>query len=699
MYQKQTKNTDCKRQALFVSVLAVTTILLAGDVCAYVSNHRMSQVIGKSFSTLNNTVDNLDTFLNSIPQEIDFIVDSSSVPINEANESLLDIGQTLGAKILTQLGRGANTALDKAEKLLGVIGKMEQELQTINKSSSHLQQLQKELAENLTTLGKAINKTLQDCGPPCQNVSVGKLEPGANFSMVPDLSRPLQLITNLTSSNPNATIAEARKALEDIPEKVSNQTQKVVSDAQGHLRRLKQEIGKIRSNFSILSNIKNITKFLDDLTKDASSYEPVIVKFNGYRWIVCLILCCLVLLIIICNVLGLLCGPLGLNPRVLPTKRSCLSNSGGDFLMAGVGFSFIFSWLLMTVVLLTFFIGGNMYTLLCRSWASGRLLQFLETPGLFPDLNPAQLLHLNSSEVTLSSLYNNCSNNAPLWSTLHLDEVYPLDGTLNISEFTKDFDSALNKLNVSVNTPDLLSDKQKSLLQDLGKKEGLLDLNFTSALEELNKGWMQEDLTALAEKLEKLANQSGIDSTTRDQLRAHATELRNIQSTADSSFHPEIEILKTSILSLQESISNVSGLVNSTLTAVEEAQRFMTQKATEVVKNESSAFVHLLLGFFESYLDWAKSIIRGQMARCGPVAWTLDSVHTIVCNYTIDSLNAFWFSLGWCTIFLLPSIILAVRLAKFYRRMRVADLYEDEEMMELSTTSNMFQMPRAKLRK
>lgn len=37
--------------------------------------------------------------------------------------------------------------------------------------------------------------------------------------------------------------------------------------------------------------------------------------------------------------------------------------------------------------------------------------------------------------------------------------------------------------------------------------------------------------------------------------------------------------------------------------------------------------------------------------------------------------NAFWFSLGWCTFFLLPSIILAVKLAKFYRRMDIADVY------------------------
>lgn len=39
------------------------------------------------------------------------------------------------------------------------------------------------------------------------------------------------------------------------------------------------------------------------------------------------------------------------------------------------------------------------------------------------------------------------------------------------------------------------------------------------------------------------------------------------------------------------------------------------------------------------------------------------------------SQNTFWFSLGWCTVFLLPSIILAVRLAKFYRRMDINDDY------------------------
>lgn len=46
------------------------------------------------------------------------------------------------------------------------------------------------------------------------------------------------------------------------------------------------------------------------------------------------LLCCMVLLVVLCNVVGLVLGPLGLKENVLPTQRSSLSNAGGNFFMA-----------------------------------------------------------------------------------------------------------------------------------------------------------------------------------------------------------------------------------------------------------------------------------------------------------------------------------------------------------------------------
>lgn len=52
------------------------------------------------------------------------------------------------------------------------------------------------------------------------------------------------------------------------------------------------------------------------------------------RLILCALLCCTVLLVVLCNVFGLLLGPLGLKEGVLPTQRSSLSDAGGNFFMA-----------------------------------------------------------------------------------------------------------------------------------------------------------------------------------------------------------------------------------------------------------------------------------------------------------------------------------------------------------------------------
>lgn len=126
------------------------------------------------------------------------------------------------------------------------------------------------------------------------------------------------------------------------------------------------------------------------------------------RWGVCLLICCVILLVVVCNLLGLLLGPLGLKSKADPTERSCTADCGGTFLMMwvliwnivfifshlswyfqpvstcdlwpgwgrrGAGFSFLFSWIFMIIVLLLFLLGGHSYTLLCQTWKNGQLLK------------------------------------------------------------------------------------------------------------------------------------------------------------------------------------------------------------------------------------------------------------------------------------------------------------------------------------
>lgn len=92
---------------------------------------------------------------------------------------------------------------------------------------------------------------------------------------------------------------------------------------------------------------------------------------------------------------------------------------------------------------------------------------------------------------------------------------------------------------------------------------------------------------------------------------------------------------------------------------------------------ESRKFLDCQLGNFIAYADYANLTITQQVGRCGPVAGAVDTVEMILCSHIVESLNAFWFSLGWCMIFFIPSIIFSVKLAKYYRKMKTSDVYDN----------------------
>lgn len=71
------------------------------------------------------------------------------------------------------------------------------------------------------------------------------------------------------------------------------------------------------------------------------------------------------------------------------------------------------------------------------------------------------------------------------------------------------------------------------------------------------------------------------------------------------------------------------------------------------------------------------------------MATALDSaVDVFLCRYIIDPMNLFWFGIGKATIFLLPAIIFAVKLAKYYRRMDSEDVYDDGETVPMKNLEN-----------
>ncbi|XP_039926607.1 prominin-1-A-like isoform X2 [Hirundo rustica] len=693
MYQKQGRRMGCRRRALWTSVLLLSAFLLAGGVCALISNTRFSQAVKSTFPNVKNTLEDVHTYVASVPQQVDFIINRSDVPLDYANRSLQDIGPILGGRIISRVRSSTDGALGSLQSLLQGMEMLKNTFGNIAISRSHLEELQSNYSQRLARLQDRLNHTLQNCGLPCSKVSLDGLAFTTNFSTIPSVEQQLKVLHEVSDSNIQTDLEEVNRTLDTIPDKVQEQSQEVVTKSQDQLGLIRREIRSLREELPLLDMEEKVGAFVNDSTAVLEEYREPVIAWDRLRLIVCALLCCTVLLVVLCNIFGLLLGPLGLKEGVLPTQRSSLSDAGGNFFMAGAGFSFIFSWLLMLLVMIIFILGGNIYMFLCESWHNQQLFQVLDTPGKIPNFNLSELLGLKGDTANFSEIYRQCQQDASLWQALHLDQSVSLDELLNISQYTGDISTAFEKMNVTISPISLLSQSQRDLL--LSASQAGQPPNFTLTLEQLDQNVTQGNLLDLAAELEQLAEKE--DTAVKKDLEDNAHELRELEKEMQASFSGPLRSLKENILSVQSGAAQLEGQTTAALDKVSKTQEFLERDMPDIIKNETGAFLEQLLDFFETYVSWAKSRVTEDVARCKPIAQSLDNVEVIGCDYIMDSVNAFWFSLGWCTLFLLPNIILAVRLAKFYRRMDVADVYRNEDF-EMPPTFNAFKIPRPSTR-
>ncbi|KAK2824270.1 hypothetical protein Q5P01_021445 [Channa striata] len=475
---------------------------------------------------------------------------------------------------------------------------------------------------------------------------------------------------NLTSK-----IKQVEAYFNNIPQMVTNATKDVVQSSKKQLADIQSQISQFTSKIP-LSTLNNVTGFLNQAQKQIGVVTPEVKNTELIRWSVCVVLCCVVLLVVVCNVLGLVLGPLGLAPRADPTKRSCTAECGGLFLMMGAGFSFLFSWLFMILVLLLFLLGGNVYTLICQPWSSGELLNFIDTPGLIPNLDIGRTLGLKTN-LSISQIYTNCEANQPVWTALHLNEVININDLLNVSKFTGQIQQQFDKTNITLPTITLLTPDLKSQLSNVTMKATQFD---TSAITQTMNNITSINLNTTADILDNLTA-TATNADIKSELQSEARDLRQLQANIEIQIIPQMKTLMLNVKELRTITGIINGTVGEVLNNVGTAQDFLNTNTTQIIKTESGTFLDCQIGYFTSYTDWAKLMITQQVGRCQPVAGVVDSMEMILCSQMVESLNAFWFSLGWCLLFFIPSIIFSIKLAKHYRRMKYSDVYDNHIVM------------------
>ncbi|KAM4600255.1 LOW QUALITY PROTEIN: prominin-2 [Fundulus diaphanus] len=713
MYQKQTSSIHCLRRTLYFSVFGFTIIIFAGNICMFRSNEALKVTVDQSPLALKNTIGDIHLFLASVPQAVDNVVSESHRTVEKVTRNLDDIGRQVGGKIQQRFKGTLYPALQSIRLLHQVSLDTSDRLNKLNSSLAQLQSSLDLVQANVSAVRDRINQTLSK--PDCNGCHYLKedmqtLTVDTTIS-VPSLHEFQSAVDEVVKADLQAKVREAEECNRTIPQKVTNETKDLVQKSKQQLDDIKQQISKVSSELR-LSDLNNVTRTLNQVQHDIDSVLPEVKRAESFRWSVGVFLCCVVLLVVTFNILGLVLGPLGLSPMVDPTNRSSTSNCGGIFLMMGAGFSFLFSWLFMILVLLLFLLGGNMHTLICRPWNDGQLLKFLDTSGQELGLDLGLKSNINISDIYRVkviidvNLSRDCDKNQPLWTTLHLYELVDLGELLNVSKYTVLIQEQFESTDITLSSFNLLSPEIKKQLADISAKA--TNFNSTAVTQQASFIHVQSRMTRVsvqpvncwilhflsqmnnilrinlnttADKIDLLArNQSG-STAVKDELQSEALKLRQIQADIEVTIFPQVTNLNSSIKSLQSTTSQINGTAGEALSKVGVAQDFLNTNTTQIVKTESRSFLDCQVDYFTVYIDWAKTMVTQQLGRCRPVARAVDSVEVVLCVNMVESLNAFWFSLGWCLMFFIPSIIASIKLAKYYRRMKYSDFIDNHITM------------------
>ncbi|XP_064509257.1 prominin-1 isoform X14 [Pseudopipra pipra] len=689
MHQRQKKNADCQRSCFATFLFVASLIISVGVLCAYAANQHLTNQVRGAKKLVNSNFKDLKIFLNDTPAQIDYLVNQYNTAKDKALSDLNNVGPVLGTRVQEQLGKEVRPALDAALTMAGAIRETKEALENVSVSVEVLQEGTERLHANLTDVKTHLSNTLNDsacnaaqAASTCNIIrnSLSQLNVNANFSGLPGVSSQLAKVNDVLKIDLSSLVQKGYAAFNDTPDLVVNQTRNILSD-------IKSVLESIGSNITTFTKALPVQKILDDLmvylTQSEAyvqDYFPLVEQYDFYRWLGCLILCCMVVLILVFYYLGLLCGTCGYDKHASPTTRGCISNTGGNFLMAGVGFSFLFSWVLMTVVVLTFVTGGNVEKLVCEPFEDKNLFKVLDTPYL---LNQqwknylAGILFKNPNvNLTFEKVYSDCKENKGIYTSLHLEYLFNINEFLNISMYTEDVALKIEHIQINLSKIILLDEIGKENLLNFSSS-GIDGIDFSAYLTEINKSVTKVDLLSFANDLEARADQLP-KGALENALKGHANSIRMIHNQQVVPLEQAMSTLNQSIRLLKKTSSELMVKVKNVISAVNAAQFLINNNASQVIVQETKKYMDTIVGYFEQYTEWVKESIAMEVAACKPIANVIDTaVDIFLCSYITDSVNTFWFGLGGSSMFLIPAIIFAVKLSKYYRRMDTEDVYDD----------------------
>ncbi|XP_047423043.1 prominin-1 isoform X1 [Sciurus carolinensis] len=700
MHQREKENGPFQRKCFAVSLLVICVLISIGILYGFVANHQVRHRIKRTQKLVVSNFKDLRTLLNEAPQQIDYIVAQFNTTKERAFSDLDGIHSLLGGGILERLKPKVIPVLDEIQAIATEIKETKEALEDMSQNLQSLKDGSAQLSSSLATVKDSMQESLRspECLLPqisevCKSIesSLSQLESNPDLSSLPPVDKELENVNNVFKNDLSGLVQKGYTSFNDIPKRVKSQTTPMVAEIKNVLNNLGDTVNDVAKDIPIQDSLSEFSDRIDSVERQVHQRLHKAEEIDSYWWLCGLIVCFLLSLIVTFFYLGLLCGICGYDKHATPTTRGFVSNTGGIFLMVGVGLSFLFCWIVMILVVVSFVIGVNVEKLVCEPYANRKLFRILDTPYL---LNKnwkyyvsGMVLKKSDIELTFEQIYSDCKNSRGIYSTFRLENRFNISDSLDIQKHTGNINSRFENMDVKLHGIVLLDEAGSKIIQDFANS-GIDKIEYNTYLAQSKKSPGKVNLLSFSYELDAKADHLP-PGELKESMKANAGTIRAIHE------HQVVPMLQTEnnlqqkIKILKHTSKGLSGKVTKILFALESVQHFITNNISSIVVEETKKYGRTILGYFEHYLQWVELAVTEKMVSCKPVATAMDSaIKVILCGFVVDPLNLFWFGIGKATFLLLPALIIAVKLAKYYRRMDSEDVYEDVETVPMKNMEN-----------
>lgn len=679
------RGDSCKRASVGVVLSVFVIAAMFGVVVAFVTNQYANEGLYNLPRKLEVATEDTSLYLDNVNGEVQTLLVTNFAELENGLNRILDESGPILKRNLAQVTQAV--AIDNLADIVAGLGNVKRLLKNVKNQTEFVQRTVGQVQIGLTDAKDKLVSALQQCNAN---------QVCSTFMQEYDIDRDLAVARDFMNLN----LTNVSPLLNDITDLMESDIEKKVRGGQKQLDKVKIDIensmGGLRPK--IKSEIRKMGQVLEErasdiesvLTKAQSSFaqaqkqipemEPFLDDYGIYIYYIGLGMSCLVLLILSCHILGLFYGFCGKRPGNVYGDECCNRGTGANWLLAGVYLTFLFSLVLLALTTALFLVGSTAEKVACEALhhpENSEVFKVLDQKFIQPLIQSQYPSSVSSDNLSLRHIMSNCHHNETLYNLLNLKNIYDVEDLKHWKRdygIGNDISSLKNKIRLDDNLRgiEILTPQAKKDLLQLAHSE-LSDLKVSQYTKLMQEQITQLDLDVFIQKLRRVKNRlesSGNNFVSLtignqilflEQMQKLVVQLEmGIRQLQDSVEQLERDA-KFNKVSMKEALE---GLIEQ----ASAASQFLRNQGPELVDKLANSYVNETVGKIDEYVNRVVNYTTNHIGRCEPLSTTYNATVVAVCNEIVDPFNGFWASIGWCYLFYLPSIALAIVLVSLYRK-------------------------------